>query len=312
MRLPLPLGILILLIVVFAGRTYYTMDETEQVVITQFGAPVGKPITDAGLHFKWPWQKATFFPKNILEWDGDPSQIPTLDKTFIWVDIFARWRIVDALRFFEKVNNELFAQAQLDSILNAATRNMVQSHHLIESVRDSNRKMDVLSTAIEGRVSPLAAHVEVGRRKLMQMVRERAEPKVRELGIELVDVRIKRINYIQEVRKKVFERMIAERKQIAEKFRSEGLGESQKIEGLMEKELKTIQAEAYRRSEEIKGKADAQAARIYAEAYGKDPEFYSLVKTLDLYKKLPEKEIDLLISTDSALFRYLKGVEGKP
>jgi len=308
MKFSVPIGILILLAVILTGRGYYTVDETEQVVITQFGAPVGETVTEAGLHFKWPWRKATYFAKNILEWDGDPSQIPTLDKTFIWVDIFARWRIVDALRFFEKVNNEVVAHGQLDSILNAATRNMVQSHYLIESVRDSNRKMEVLAAPIEGRANPLVADVEVGRAQLMRMVLEQSEPKVKELGIELVDVRIKRINYIKDVRNKVFERMIAERKQIAEKFRSEGLGESQKVKGRTEKELKTIQAEAYRRTQEIKGKADAEAARIYADAYSKDPEFYSLVKTLALYKKLPENEIEILMTTDSEFFQYLKGI----
>ncbi len=307
MKFTLPLGILILLVLLFGGRSYYTVDETEQVVITQFGAPVGETVTEAGLHFKWPWRKANFFPKNILEWDGDPSQIPTRDKTFIWVDVFARWRIVDALQFFEKVNNEVVAQSQLDSILNAATRNMVQSHHLIELVRNSNRKMDVMTSPIEGRVDPVAAKVELGREKLMRMVQERATPKLEELGIQLVDVRVKRINYIKDVQERVFERMIAERKQIAEKFRSEGQGERQKIEGRMEKELKTIQAEAYRKSEEIKGKADATAAGIYASAYGQDPEFYSLVKTLDLYKNLPKKQIELVISTDSEFFKYLKG-----
>jgi len=308
MRFTLPIGILILLLLVLAGRAYYTVDETEQVVITQFGAPIGETVTDAGLHFKWPWRKASYFPKNILEWDGDPSQIPTLDKTFIWVDIFARWRIVDALTFFKNVNNEIAAQSHLDSILNAATRNMVQSHPLIELVRDSNRKMEVLTSPIEGRADPIATQVEVGRGQLMLMVQEQSEPKVKELGIQLVDVRVKRINYIQAVQERVFERMVAERKQIAEKFRSEGQGERQKIEGRMEKELKTIQAEAYRKSEEIKGKADAEAAAIYAQAYGKDPEFYALVKTLDLYRNLPEKEIDLLIGTDSDFFRYIKGI----
>ena len=308
MRLTLPLGILILLLVILGGRAYYTVDETEQVVITQFGAPIGETITDAGLHFKWPWRKANFFAKNILEWDGDPSQIPTLDKTFIWVDIFARWRIVDALRFFEKVNNEIAAQSQLDAILNATTRNMVQSHSLIELVRDTNREMEILTAPVEGRANPLVADVQVGRNQLMKMVLEQSEPKVEDLGIQLVDVRVKRINYIRDVRERVFERMIAERKQIAEKFRSEGQGERQKIEGLMEKELKTIQAEAYRKSEEIKGKADAEAAGVYAEAYGRDPAFYGLVRTLDIYKKLPPKEIQLLLSTDSEFFKYIKGV----
>lgn len=309
MKLSVPIAIIVLAALLIAGGAYFTVDETEQVVITQFGRPVGKAVTEAGLHFKIPFiQKANYFAKNILDWDGDPSQIPTLDKTFIWVDIFARWRIVDPLTFFLKVNNEIAAQGQLDAILNAATRNLVQSEQLIESVRNSNRKMEVLASPVEGQSSPVIVEVKVGREKLTRQILEQADPKVEELGIELVDVRIKRINYIQDVRQKVFERMIAERKQIAEKFRSEGAGESQKIEGRMERELKTIKAEAYRKSEEIKGRADAAAAAIYAEAYGRDPEFYALVKTLELYKNLPENQIDVLLSTDSQFFKYLKGI----
>jgi len=309
MKLTLPVGILILFVLLAGGGAFYTVDETEQVVVTQFGKPVGNPITEAGLHFKMPFiQTANYFYKNILEWDGDPSQIPTLDKTFIWVDIFARWKIVDPLQFFLKVNNEGVAQGQLDSILNAATRNLIQSHHLIESVRNSNREMEILASPVLEQDVRSVTNVGLGREKLSRMILEKGQPKVQELGIQLVDVRIKRIMYIQDVQKKVFERMVAERNQIAEKYRSEGKGESQKIEGWMQRELKTIRSEAYRQSQEIQGKADATAARISAGAYSRDPEFYSLVKTLDLYRNLPEKEIELVLGTECDLFKYLKSV----
>ncbi len=312
MRPIFSIGIIALLLAAWIGSlTFFIVDETEQVIKTQFGAPIGDPITEPGLKFKMPWQKANFFPKNILEWDGDPSQIPTKDKTFIMVDIFARWQIVDALTYFKKVKGEESrAQTQLDSILNAAVRNLIQSQPLIESVRNTNREMEleVLVDEIAGKSKSNAAKVTMGRKKITRTILEQAEPKVKELGIRLVDVRIKRINYIQSVRETVFERMIAERKQIAEKFRSEGQGESRKIQGRMEKELKTIQAEAYKQSQQIKGKADAEAAQIYADAYSKDQDFYALVKTLEMYKNLPEKEIELLLSTDSDFFKYIKGI----
>lgn len=309
MKLTLPVGILILFVLLAGGGAFYTVDETEQVVVTQFGKPVGNPVTEAGLHFKMPFiQTANYFNKNILEWDGDPSQIPTLDKTFIWVDIFARWKIVDPLQFFMRVTNEGVAQGQLDSILNAATRNLIQSHHLIESVRNSNREMEILASPVLEQDVRSVTNVGLGREKLSRMILEKGQPKVQELGIQLVDVRIKRIMYIQDVQKKVFERMVAERNQIAEKYRSEGKGESQKIEGWMQRELKTIRSEAYRQSQEIQGKADATAARISAGAYSRDPEFYSLVKTLDLYRNLPEKEIELVLGTECDLFKYLKSV----
>ncbi|MEW6439613.1 MAG: protease modulator HflC [bacterium] len=309
MKLTLPFGILALVILVIATNAFYTVDETEQVVITQFGNPVGAPVTASGLHVKLPLvQKANYFKKNILEWDGDPSQIPTLDKTFIWVDIFARWRIADPLKFLQNVTDETRAQAQLDSIINAAVRNLIQSNALIESVRDSNRTMEIVSTELREGSVPYTASASLGRGKLMRLIMEQARPKLASVGIDLVDVRMKRIMYIQDVQKKVFERMIAERHQIAEKYRSEGKGESQKIEGRMHRELKTIGSEAYRASEEIQGRADAEATRIYAESYGMDPQFYSFVKTLDLYKNLPDKEIELILGTESDLFKYLKGV----
>jgi membrane protease subunit HflC len=306
-------GLALVAVVVFGlfillGSAAFVVSETEQVVITQFGKPVGEAIKDAGLHFKIPFiQEANFFPKNLLEWDGEPSQMPTLDKTYIWVDTFARWRITDPLTFFETVNNEMAGQKKLDDIIDPATWNFITSHHLIEAVRNSDRKMDIKEAGVDEVYKALILKpIEMGREKIAQGIMEQANPKLTQLGIELVDVRIKRINYVEEVRKAVYNRMIAERKQIAEKFRSEGRGESSKIAGDKEKELKKITSEAYKKAQEIKGKADGEATKIYAEAYNKDPEFYSFNNTLKTYKNSLDKETWLLFSTNSDFFKYLK------
>ncbi len=295
------------IIVLFSGFAF-VVDETEQVVITQFGKPVGGAIKDAGIHFKIPFiQIANFFPKNLLEWDGEPGQMPTLDKTYIWVDTFARWKITDPLKFFETVNNEITAQKKLDDIIDPATWNFITSHHLIEAVRNTDRKMDIKEVGFdETYKEKVTKPIKMGREKIAQGILEQAKPKMAGFGIELVDVRIKRINYVEEVRREVYNRMIAERKQIAEKFRSEGRGESSKIAGDKEKELKKITSEAYRKAQEIKGKADAEATKIYAEAYNKDPEFYSFINTLDIYKNSLDKETWLMLSTKSDFFKYLK------
>ncbi len=263
----------------------YTVDETEQVVITQFGRIIGEPKTDPGLKFKIPFiQKANYFNKNLLEWDGDPGQIPTLDKTFIWVDTFARWKIVDPVKFFQTVNNRFNAVGKLNDIIDPAVRNFVTSNYLIEAVRKSNRELDTEEVGIEdsARKTRVYFQVDVGRQKITQGILEQAQPKLTPFGIELVDVKIKRINYVEEVRKSVYGRMIAERNQIAEKFRSEGKGEAQKILGEKERDLQEIESVAFKRAQIIKGDADAEATIIYAEAYGKDPEFYSFVQTLEI------------------------------
>ncbi|MCK5423679.1 MAG: protease modulator HflC [Deltaproteobacteria bacterium] len=295
------------LFIIFGGALF-VVDETEQVVITQFGRPVGEAIKSAGLHFKVPFiQDANFFPKNLLEWDGEPGQMPTLDKTYIWVDTFARWRISNPLTYFETVNNEMAAQKKLDDIIDPATWNFITSHHLIEAVRDSNRKMDIKEIGIDETIREVVVKpIEMGREKIADGIRDQARPKLEQFGIELVDVGIKRINYVEEVRKAVYGRMIAERKQIAEKFRSEGRGESSKIAGDKEKELKKITSQAYKKAQVIKGKADAEATKIYAEAYGKDPEFYSFINTLEIYKGSLDKETWLMLSTKSDFFKYLK------
>jgi membrane protease subunit HflC len=294
-------------IILFSGFAY-VVDETKQVVITRFGKPVREPVKDAGLHFKIPFiEDANFFNKNLLEWDGDPGQMPTKDKTFIWVDTFARWKISNPLTFFETVGNEMSGQSKLDNIIESATRNLITSHHLIEAVRNSDRKLDISEIGVDETIKEIVIKpIEIGREKLANAIMEQATPKLAEFGIELVDVRIKRINYVEEVQKAVYNRMIAERKQIAEKFRSEGRGESSKIAGDKAKELKKITSVAYRKAQEIKGKADAESTKIYAEAYNKDPEFYSFINTMEIYKNSLDKETWMMLSTKSDFFKYLK------
>ena len=302
---------IILLIAIFSAA--YTVNETEQVVITQFGKPVGDPIKEPGLKFKIPViQRANFFPKNLLEWDGDPGQVPTLDKTFIYVDTFARWKIVDPLRFFQTVSNVIGALARLDDIIDSAVRNFITSYPLIETVRMTNRELDTFELGVDEikDQSPLG-EVSKGRRQIVKGILEQAQPKLEKFGIQLVDVKIKRLNYVEQVQKSVFGRMIAERKQIAEKFRSEGQGEARKIEGDMEKELKRITSEAYRTAQEFKGKADAEATKIYAQAFGRDADFYSFVQTLDIYREAMGKDSSLVLSTDSEFLKFFKGYKGQ-
>ncbi len=289
----------------------YTVDETEQVVITQFGRIVGQPKSDPGLKFKIPFiQKANYFNKNLLDWDGDPGQIPTLDKRFIWVDAFARWKIVDPVKFFQTVNNRFNAIGKLNDIIDPAVRNFVTSNTLIEAVRKSNRELEMAAevTLEEGdREIRETYSISVGRQQITKGILIQAQPKLAQFGIELVDVKIKRINYIEDVQKSVYSRMISERKQIAEKFRSEGKGEAQKILGEKERDLQKITSEAYKTAQEIKGKADAEATIIYADAYQRDPEFYSFVQTLEIYRESLDKDNSLILSTDSEFFKYLKG-----
>jgi len=297
---------IIILIAIFSGA--YVIDETEQVVITQFGKAIGEARKDPGLYFKIPLiQQANFFPKNLLEWDGDAGQVPTLDKTYIYVDTFARWKIADPLKFFQTVNNVVGALARLDDIIDPAVRNFITSYPLIETVRNTNRELDVSEVGVghTQEERPLG-EVTTGREKITQGIMEQAQPKLVDFGIELVDVQIKRLNYVEQVRKSVYARMIAERKQIAQKFRSEGEGEARIIEGNREKELKRITSEAYKIAQEKMGKADAESTMIYARAYSKDPEFYSFLKSLDVYEKTMDKESSLLLSTDSDFLQFFK------
>jgi membrane protease subunit HflC len=299
--------VVLLVAVVLAYNSAYTINETEQVVITQFGRIIGEPKKDPGLKFKLPFiQNANFFAKNLLDWDGDPGQIPTLDKTYLWVDVFARWKIVDPIKFFQTVNNRLNAMGKLNDIIDPAVRNFITSNSLIETVRKSNRELETSETDLDSAEKGYFT-VTTGREKITRGILAQAQPKLSPFGIELVDVKIKRINYVEEVRKSVYGRMIAERNQIAEKFRSEGKGEAQKILGEKERELQLITSEAYRKAQEIKGKADAEATVIYADSYGQDPEFYSFVQTLKIYSEALDDKNTLILSTDSEFLKYLKG-----
>ncbi len=307
--------IIAILVVILGFTSAYTVDETEQVVVTQFGRVIGSPKLAPGLYFKLPFiQNATYFPKNLLEWDGDPGQIPTLDKTYIWVDSFARWRIVDPVKFFQTVNNITSGMGRLNDIIDPAVRNFVTSYRLIETVRNSNRKMDTFevglttdTTTQETKDDLPRFGVQTGREKITEGIMKQAQPKLSPFGIEIVDVKIKRINYVEQVRKSVYARMIAERNQIAEKFRSEGQGEARKILGDKERDLKQITSEAYKKSQGIKGKADAEVTKLFAQAYGVDPEFYSFSKTLETYNEALDKNISIVLSTDSEFLKYLKG-----
>lgn len=306
------LAIVILVIAVFMSGAIYIIDETQQVVITQFGDPVGEPITSAGLHFKLPFiQQAHYFEERLLEWDGDPNQIPTRDKKYIWIDTTARWRIVDALKFLQSVSNEIGAQARLDDIVNSGTRDVITKHLLVETVRNTNRILESEGETGEDLIvtDEVLERIEVGREILAGMILEKAKKLAPQYGIELVDVRIKRINYVESVRRKVYERMIAERKRAAEKYRSEGQGKKAEIDGQRAKELQLITSEAYRQAQILKGKADAEAIKIYAQAYNKDPEFYSFLKTLETYEKTIDEKSTIILTTDSEYYQYLKKLD---
>jgi len=303
---------LAILVIAFINSAYI-VNETEQVIITQFGEAIGDAKKDPGLYFKMPFiQKATYFPKNLLAWDGEPGQVNTLDKTFLLVETFARWKIVDPLKFFQTVNNLSGAYGRLDDIIDSAGRNLITSYSLIETVRMTNREMDTFEAGLDEikEKSPLG-EITTGREKIASAIMEQAQPKLEKFGIALVDVKIKRLNYVEEVQQSVYARMIAERKQIAEKYRSEGQGEARKIEGDMEKEMKKITSEAYKSAEELKGKSDGEAALIYAKAFGNDPDFYSFLQTLDIYKESIGKDSSLILSTDSEFLKYFKGYQGK-
>ena len=299
----------LLAVVVFSGALF-TVNETEQVVLTQFGKPVGKPITTPGLKLKMPFvQDVHAFEKRFLEWEGDPNQIPTKDKRFIWVDSYARWRITDPLLFFQRLHDEQGAQSRLDDILDGETRNTIAKHELIDLVRSTNRPFVVAEDIAELSQPEAAERVEFGRDKLTEEVLQNARRRTGDLGIEILDFRIKQINYVDEVRQEVYARMISERKRIAERYRSEGAGEAARIAGEKERQLQVIESEAYRAAQEIRGKADAEAADIYAAAYNRDPDFYRFLKSMGTLEESFDAETTLLLSTDSELLRYLNAAK---
>jgi membrane protease subunit HflC len=293
--------------IVTLASALYTVSETEQVVITQFGEPIGVAVTRAGLHVKMPFaQEANYFDKRWLEWNGNANQVPTRDKKYIGVATYARWRIDNPLLFFQRLHDERGAQSRLDDIIDGATRNVIASHDLIEAVRTSNRAFEKGEEAEDIMEAESMRQIELGRDKLTRLILAQVSAVVPDYGIELVDIQFQRINYIESVQAKVFDRMISERKRIADRHRSEGQGKSAEIRGKKERELKVIESGAYRKTQETMGKADAEAAAIYADAYNRNRELYRFLKTMETYKSAIDKQSWLVLSTSADVFRYLQ------
>lgn len=310
-RLPILLGIVALLIVLtIVSDPLYTVHETETVILTRFGAPVGDPITEPGLHWKTPFvMTVNRLEKRILEWDGLPAEMPTKDKTYISVDTFARWRIGDPSQFFVKLRDERSAQSRIEDIIGSEVRTAVAGHDLIEVVRSDKDRVLPPNLTAEGTTSSVLPVATRGRLELQKDILKAAAPKLASIGIELLDLRIKRVNYNQGVVANIYQRMISERQQIAQRFRSEGEGEAARINGRRGRDLLEVESEAYKKVQELRGAADAEASRIYAEAYDKSPEsraFYGFLKTLDTYRTILGKQTNLILSTDSELFHLLE------
>ena len=306
MRTPLILIAIVLGVIVTKASTY-VLPEWEQVIITQFGEPIGEAVTEPGLHFKTPFiQEVNRFEKRWLEWDGEESEMPTKEKTYIYVDTYARWRIIDPLKFFTSVRDESSAQSRLDDIIDSETRNVIASHNLIEVVRSTNREFqkasDIEVAKVAGVTEAEVPKIDAGRDKLTRLILEKAAVAMPEFGIELVDIQFQRVNYTRSVKTKVFERMIQDRKSIANAYRSEGEGESARIRGDKARELKTIESGAFKDAEKIRGEADAKATDIYAEAYNRDPGFYKLVRSLESYGKTIDEDSWVVLSSDSDYF----------
>jgi membrane protease subunit HflC len=298
---------LVVLGLVTLSSSLYTVSETEQVVITQFGQPIGQAVTQPGLHAKVPFaQEANVFDKRWLEFNGNPNQVPTRDKKYIWVETYARWRIDNPLLFFQRLRDERGAQSRLDDIIDGETRNVIASHDLIEVVRTSNRAFEKTEEVEDVMDTEAMRQIELGRDKITRLILERASRVVPDYGIELVDLQIQRVNYIESVQTKVFDRMISERKRIADRYRSEGQGKSAEIRGKKERELKVIESEAYRKTQEIMGRGDAEATGIYAEAYNRNRELYRFLRTMETYRSTIDKDSWLVLSTSADLFRYLQ------
>lgn len=299
----------IILLVALDG--FYVVDETEQVIITQFGDPIGEAVTTPGMKFKVPFmQKANYFEKRYLEWDGDRNQVPTKDKKFIFVDTYARWQITDPLQFFRRMRDERGAQSRLDDILDGETRNAIASHDLVEVVRSTNRDPNTDATAFEI-VEDSLEDITVGRDSIQVLIQKLANERASDLGIAILDFRFKRINYVEDVRQTVYDRMVSERNRIADKFRSEGQGEAARINGEKERELKAIQSEAFRKAQEIMGEADASAANIYANAYDQtntSRELYSFIRSMEAYQNVFDSQTSIILSTESDFYKYLNNM----
>lgn len=308
--------IVLIVVLALAGfvmmDAFYSMDETEQVIITQFGAPIGEAVITPGLKMKVSFiQRVNRFDKRFLEWDGDQNQVPTKDKKFIFVDSYARWQITDPLQFFRRLRDERGAQSRIDDILDGETRNAVASHDLVELVRTSNREPDLEADIYEALEDSLET-INTGRSAIQEIVLAQANERAMDLGIAILDFRFKRINYVEDVRKTVYDRMISERNKIADLFRSEGQGEASRIEGQKERELLEIQSQAFREAREIRGRADARAAAIFNEAYNENSstrDFYDFTKAMETYKSSFDDETSMILSTDSDFYKYLKRIE---
>ena len=308
--LALAAGGLALLGLLALSGVFYTLAESQQAIVLQFGRPVGPPVTRAGLHLKLPFiQEVRRFEKRLLIWDGDPNQIPTKGREFIWIDTTARWRIADAQRFLESVATEAGAQSRLDDIVDSVVRDLVSGSELVELVRSASWEVpvgEVLKEVPAEQQEALKKEITRGREEITRTILAEARKIIPQYGIELVDVRIKRLDYVESVREKVYARMISERKRIAAQFRSEGEGRGAEILGAMEKDLRQIRSAAYRQVQEIRGGADAEATRIYGEVYSRDPEFYAFSRTLELYGEGGNKNAVLILTTDSDFYRYVK------
>lgn len=291
---------------------FYIVHETEQVILTQFGDPVGDAIVEPGLKFKIPFiQTANFFDKRYLEWDGDRNQIPTRDKKFIFVDSYARWQITDPLQFYQRLGTERGAQSRLDDILDGETRNAIASHDLLEIVRSSNREPDTTGALMLEVVEDSLQDINTGRMQIQEEIQAKGNERASDLGIAILDFRIKRVNYVEDVRQTVYDRMISERNRIADEFRSEGQGEASRINGEKERDLARIQSEAFRQAEIIRGEADGRAAAIYNSAYNRTNqarELYSFMRSMEAYTNTMDKESNMILSTDSDFYRYLNRI----
>lgn len=310
---------LILALVILAAMSTYTINQAEQVIITQFGKPVGDPITAPGLHFKLPFiQRVNSFDKRYLAWDGPMVEMSTKDKTYVQVDTFARWRITEPMRYYLRLRDERSAQSRLEDILGSETRTAIARHELIEVVRSDKDRQPLQDESLGSLTGTgtigLLRPIKVGRAAIEKEVFEAAAPKLAEFGIELLDVRFKRINYNQQVLERIYQRMISERLQIAQRFRSEGEGEAARINGNKQRDIHEIESSAYKRVQEIRGEADAKASEIYARAYAQKPEaaeFYKFIKSMETYRKIINADATLVLSTDSELFALLKRIEQK-
>jgi membrane protease subunit HflC len=302
------------------NESFYIIDEGKQAIVTQFGKPIGDPVVNAGVQFKLPWQNAIFVDKRILSWDGYPNQIPTKDKKYIKVDTTARWKIVDALKFIQTVQNEKGAKARLDTILDGYTRDIISNHNLVEAVRNSDAILKSIAAQkedlekkkaagqfiLEEEISGEIEAVKIGREQLSQMIVKGADKELESIGIKLIDVQLRRISYEKSVEAKVYERMISERQRIAQKIRSIGKGEKAEIEGRLTKDLQEIESKAYRKAQLIRGKAAAKATAIYAKSLNSDPKFYEFIRTMEAYKKALKSDTKLLLSSDSDFLKFLK------